>query len=303
MRNYTVLLLFLGVICLLPQPAAACVGARQLAMGGAFIAVADDASAVYWNPAGLVQLKNVEFTYTRTMNNRDIINYDDFFSAARYNGKQESAIAWSYVGSGYNFGVIGYTEDGAPVSFVTKNRWFVISAAKKLSAGLSVGANIRNSSHTHTLTAPGYLPSRDSDSSIEVDLSILWKFGDRLAVGLLVQNANEPEYQIFDSKWKMVRNVRPGIALQITDSLRISADYYDLLEKADLDNRLLVGLEKTSGNFAFRAGTYMGNSTAGAGYVIPDLQIGGRKANVKIDCAFLMDDLEDTFKLGVTMSL
>ncbi|NLW09548.1 MAG: hypothetical protein GX036_06780 [Firmicutes bacterium] len=41
-RNYT-FLLFLGVICLFPQPAAAYVGAWQLAMGGAFIAMADDA--------------------------------------------------------------------------------------------------------------------------------------------------------------------------------------------------------------------------------------------------------------------
>ncbi len=30
------------------------VGARALGMGGAFVAVADDATAVHWNPAGLV---------------------------------------------------------------------------------------------------------------------------------------------------------------------------------------------------------------------------------------------------------
>ncbi len=32
------------------------VGARALAMGGAFVAVADDATAILWNPAGLAQL-------------------------------------------------------------------------------------------------------------------------------------------------------------------------------------------------------------------------------------------------------
>lgn len=32
------------------------VGARAMGMGGAFTAVADDASAVFWNPAGLAQL-------------------------------------------------------------------------------------------------------------------------------------------------------------------------------------------------------------------------------------------------------
>jgi hypothetical protein len=32
------------------------IGPRAMGMGGAFAAVADDASAVWWNPAGLVQI-------------------------------------------------------------------------------------------------------------------------------------------------------------------------------------------------------------------------------------------------------
>jgi len=44
-------------------------GARALGMGGAFIGVADDATAASWNPAGLVQLETPEMsivgTYTR----------------------------------------------------------------------------------------------------------------------------------------------------------------------------------------------------------------------------------------------
>jgi len=38
------------------------VGARALGMGGAFVALADDATAIYWNPAGLTYLKSGEFT-------------------------------------------------------------------------------------------------------------------------------------------------------------------------------------------------------------------------------------------------
>ncbi len=33
-------------------------GAKALSMGGAFIGLADDWTAIYWNPAGLAQLKN-----------------------------------------------------------------------------------------------------------------------------------------------------------------------------------------------------------------------------------------------------
>jgi hypothetical protein len=36
------------------------VGARALGMGGSFVSLADDASAAYWNPAGLVQLDSRE---------------------------------------------------------------------------------------------------------------------------------------------------------------------------------------------------------------------------------------------------
>jgi hypothetical protein len=42
-------------------------GARAAAMGGAFTAVADDASAAYWNPAGLgtIRRASIELTYDR----------------------------------------------------------------------------------------------------------------------------------------------------------------------------------------------------------------------------------------------
>ena len=38
------------------------VGARPVAMGGAFVAVADDANTTYWNPAGLAHLEEREIT-------------------------------------------------------------------------------------------------------------------------------------------------------------------------------------------------------------------------------------------------
>jgi len=37
-------------------------GARPLAMGGAFVAAANDATAAYWNPAGLGLVDDVQIT-------------------------------------------------------------------------------------------------------------------------------------------------------------------------------------------------------------------------------------------------
>jgi long-chain fatty acid transport protein len=42
-------------------------GSRALSMGGAFIGLADDNSAIWWNPAGLTQVKRKEFFSTLTI--------------------------------------------------------------------------------------------------------------------------------------------------------------------------------------------------------------------------------------------
>ncbi len=39
------------------------VGSRALAMGGAFVSMANDATAMYWNPAGMAQLNKAEFVF------------------------------------------------------------------------------------------------------------------------------------------------------------------------------------------------------------------------------------------------
>ena len=39
------------------------VGARALGMGGAFVSLADDATAAYWNPAGIVLATGRELGY------------------------------------------------------------------------------------------------------------------------------------------------------------------------------------------------------------------------------------------------
>jgi len=67
--NFGSLGIFVVFCLLLPTPVLAAnsgaflrvgVGARALGMGGAFVALVDDATGVYWNPAGLSQLESRE---------------------------------------------------------------------------------------------------------------------------------------------------------------------------------------------------------------------------------------------------
>jgi len=51
-------------------------GARALGMGGAFVALADDASAVYWNPAGIVSVSTIQVEAMHAEQFGNLINYD-----------------------------------------------------------------------------------------------------------------------------------------------------------------------------------------------------------------------------------
>ena len=51
-------------------------GARAIGMGGAFVAVADDATAPYWNPAGMVYLPYREVLPQHSEKFGDLINHD-----------------------------------------------------------------------------------------------------------------------------------------------------------------------------------------------------------------------------------
>ncbi len=77
-------------------------GARALGMGGAFIAVADDATAASWNPAGLIQLELPEVSivgagYSRSEDNT-------FIGHPEADGSQSASdIALNYLSAAYPF--------------------------------------------------------------------------------------------------------------------------------------------------------------------------------------------------------
>jgi long-subunit fatty acid transport protein len=81
-------------------------GARALGMGGAFIAVADDATAASWNPGGLVQLERPEFSIVGSYFYRE--EDLDFGTNPEGNGSQsvdESRI--NYLSAAYPFALWG----------------------------------------------------------------------------------------------------------------------------------------------------------------------------------------------------
>ena len=64
------------------------VGARALGMGSSFVSIADDATATYWNPAGLVQIQRRAFAAM----------YSDSFGAAQGGFLSKGLVEYNFIG-------------------------------------------------------------------------------------------------------------------------------------------------------------------------------------------------------------
>ena len=73
------------------------VGARALGMGSAFVAIADDATATYWNPAGLTKVKKHSFSAM----------YADTFSTGDGNWLSRGLVSYNFLNYVYQIEDIG----------------------------------------------------------------------------------------------------------------------------------------------------------------------------------------------------
>ena len=71
------------------------VGGRASAMGDAFVAVANDASSLYWNPAGLVQFEKNELIFSH---NRWVVDINHDFLGGVYHLGKDHAICLAFTG-------------------------------------------------------------------------------------------------------------------------------------------------------------------------------------------------------------
>jgi len=93
-RLFTFSLLFVFV---LSSSSYAYFGTRPMGMGGAFTAIADDANAAYWNPAGFALNPGVDITGSTLATNRNAVMGDNMVSAKMcYEAKMSSPFEWIF---------------------------------------------------------------------------------------------------------------------------------------------------------------------------------------------------------------
>lgn len=256
----------------------ACVGARALGMGGAFIGVADDAEAVYWNPAGLALSHRREVTFTHTINNRDFYNYDEFL-AVSLPGGSDGAHGFGLIQESYLIHP-DLLQSGRRPRDKFEGGWLTYSYATAAARPLAVGSTFRYERYSLTLG------ERDpiSGSRWAMDLGLLFHASPRLSLGILFQDLNGSPIRWEDGvlSWVPI-NVRPGLAYKFSNNDVVAIDIYDLTGETQGQRTLRAGYEKKFAPFALRFGYY----GLGVGRGAPTLGIGYERGPYRIDYAYL----------------
>ena len=170
------------------------VGARALAMGGAFTSIADDTSAVYWNPAGLAKRQQYAFTAMGSSGGsdkypglKDVIPTHQFFALAVPTSKFTTVLGKTVFGLGY----ISSTMDNIqynPEGSTSRGTMSHSDSAYYLSAGIPVfqgnsslyaGASLKFISYE-------FSQAGISDSGIDLDAGLIYSISS-LNFGAFVQ--------------------------------------------------------------------------------------------------------------------
>lgn len=177
------------------------VGSRALGMGGAFVSVSNDATAMYWNPAGIAQLDRNEFVFMHSIWLADIrfdylglviplgevgnlginltaMTMDEMDITTEYEpeGTGETFSAGSFV-AGVSFArnltdqfAIGFTG-----KFITENIWNCSAGGMAIDVGtlfttpfkgIRLGASISNFGQKMQILGDDLLVQKDIDGSI-----------------------------------------------------------------------------------------------------------------------------------------
>lgn len=221
-------------------------GARQGGMGEAGVAVANDANAIYWNPAGLAFQYNDPETDSKGeatlmhVNWLPQFNFSDLyydFAAMRYylEGVGTVGLAIQFINYGDN---VQTSDDGTVLGEFTSNEVAVTgSYGLKVKDNLGVGVNLK---FVHSRLSPvqvGTEKSKGVGSTFALDLGTLYHpgFAKRLSLGANLSNVG-PKITYIDKEQAdpIPMNLRLGLAYKLLNS-----EFNKLTFVYDL-NRLLV---------------------------------------------------------------
>ncbi|MBI4801254.1 MAG: hypothetical protein HY796_01905 [Elusimicrobia bacterium] len=267
------------------------VGARALGIAGSFAGIADDAGAVYWNPAGLALLIKPELTVNRITlfagTNNDFIGYGMPF-------KKIGAVGAGYLRQTSGDFQKRETPFDNPTSFAITSSMLQLGWGITLPAAytpdfipgqISLGLAVKNIAQQID-TASG--------SGAGADAGLLYRNKKGLSVGVVVSNIVPPSVTLVSKtvSFPGVLDIAPAytrvIGKDLKAALAARTNYYTGrfhpgggLELRYLDNRA-----------AFRAGIEAKGVSMG---------IGARLSNYQLDYAILLHELAPSHIISFSM--
>ena len=203
-------------------------GTRALGMGGAFVAVADDATAVYWNPAGLATGDFLSLLLDHSQAGGWDSGTLHALPAAAGAGTI-AALSTNEVGFAY----YRLRVDDAR-SLVTHN--VAISGAQFAFPGVSFGTSLRYVRGVAGFTRPTLGSAVDSLARGNLPLDVLGQHAfdldagvligsDTVRVGLVARNLRQPHLETpGGGSIRLDRRIRAGLAVRTVAGLLVSAD-------------------------------------------------------------------------------
>lgn len=188
------------------------VGARPAALGQSFVAVADDAYAAYWNPAGLTSLTNHEVQS----------QYANLFGAQVNNTYLAYMIPFSdRLTAGVDWFHIGFGDSELSVG---QNR-IALSAGYKLTEWLSVGGNAKlftlNSSLAGLANPTGF---SSSGRGIGYDGGVLLEPKEGVRLGIMLRDIGDSKIKYDNGVSRTIypMNVLWGVSYKYMDKLMVT---------------------------------------------------------------------------------
>lgn len=221
------------------------VGTRAAGMSGAFVAVADDASAVYWNPGALATGPFFSLVVDRVGGRTGLEDPSSGSRSGFLIALAAPALGLTYyrlrtttivspqpsaarqlgafaVGSGQvRLDSLVTHHVGATIVQSVTDR-IAVGATLKLVRGAAAIADVRDRDRKGLLADGVDLPGR-STTRLDADLGIVASAGP-LRAGLAVRNVREPTFQTGSGALTLERQVRGGLALMIAQGWTVAAD-------------------------------------------------------------------------------
>jgi hypothetical protein len=254
-------------------------GCRGIAMGGAFVATADDASAAYWNPGALTRVPGTQFQFTGTQYYGDIL-YGSGIVTHEMTGIGTFALQFGLLSSG-DMDLTTVTNPDGAETFTCSDMVVGVSFGRMLTDRFSAG-----------MTAKYVHESWDDVSAggIAVDIGTLYDTGFKtLRIGMAIQHFG-PELQPSGeaqtwysggdstttySSYSMPMTFKLGLAMDVVDQgphqMTIEVDG---VHPNDNVEQINIGAEYWYNNMIAIRGGYRVNTdeeglTAGAGFRVP----------------------------------